>query len=142
MSRSGYCDDYEYIGLYRGTVDRAIKGKRGQAFFAALLAALDAMPEKRLIAHELECESGVCALGALGVERGIQMEGVDPTDRRQVGGLFDIAPCLAAEVVFENDESVGWRGGSGEAPEERWSRMRGWVASNLKPVDDGEGSDA
>ncbi len=36
MSRSGYQDDCEGLNLYRGTVRRAIRGKRGQAFLREL----------------------------------------------------------------------------------------------------------
>ena len=32
MSRSGYSDDCETMGLWRGAVERAIYGKRGQTF--------------------------------------------------------------------------------------------------------------
>lgn len=38
---------------WRGAVASAIRGKRGQAFLREMLAALDAMPEKRLIAGSL-----------------------------------------------------------------------------------------
>lgn len=56
MSRSGYtedCDDNWQLIRWRGAVASAIRGKRGQAFLRELLAALDAMPEKRLIADAL-----------------------------------------------------------------------------------------
>ena len=36
MSRSGYTDECEYLDLYRGKVERAIKGKRGQKFLQEL----------------------------------------------------------------------------------------------------------
>ena len=49
MSRSGYSDDYEGLGLYRQTVENALRGKRGQAFLRELLEALDALDEKKLI---------------------------------------------------------------------------------------------
>ena len=70
MSRSGYSDDWD-IGdnsgwLYRGAVERAIKGKRGQAFLKEMLAAMDALPEPKLIAEELEQEGAVCAIGSVG----------------------------------------------------------------------------
>jgi hypothetical protein len=42
--------------------------------------------------------------------------------------VFDIAKCLAQEVVYENDESP-WRA---ETPEQRWTRMRKWVAAKIK----------
>lgn len=68
MSRSGYCDDYDCdplpLGRWRGQVASAIRGKRGQAFLRELVAALDAMPEKRLIANDLEQAGNVCAIAA------------------------------------------------------------------------------
>jgi hypothetical protein len=132
MSMSGYIDDYDCdnysLGLYRGTVTSAARGKRGQEFFKALLAAMDAMPEKRLIAHELETPEGsVCAIGALGKARGVEMKNIDPEDADRVAGTFNIAACLAREVVYMNDEGSGAR----ETPEERWTRMRVWVESQI-----------
>lgn len=66
MSRSGYSDDCENVGLWRGAVQRATTGYRGQHLLKKLLDALDAMPTKRLIAGAIHDEHGeVCALGAL-----------------------------------------------------------------------------
>lgn len=130
MSRSGYSDDCDgpELNLWRGAVESAIRGKRGQAFFAELAAALDAMPEKRLIVDELQTAGGeFCTIGVLGHARGVDMTTIDPENRRAVAKAFNIAPALAAEVVFENDEA-GWHD---ETPEIRWSRMRQWVESNL-----------
>ena len=55
MSRSGYSEDCDGWALvrWRGAVKSAIRGQRGQAFLRELLAALDAIPDKRLIAEEL-----------------------------------------------------------------------------------------
>lgn len=136
MSRSGYCEHYDdqWASIrWRGAVKSAARGKRGQVFFTELLAALDSMPAKRLIADDLVREDStgfenVCALGALGKARRINMDGLDPEDSARVAGTFDIADCLAREVVFENDEAWGR-----ETPEERWARMRAWVASEIKP---------
>ncbi len=63
MSRSGYSDDLDSWALirWRGQVASAIRGRRGQAVLRDLLAALDAMPEKALVASELETPQGeVC----------------------------------------------------------------------------------
>ncbi|UNY90628.1 MULTISPECIES: hypothetical protein [unclassified Pseudomonas] len=101
--------------------------------------ALDAMPDKRLIAEELEADGQYCALGALGAKRGINMKCIDPYCRESVAAAFEIAPALAAEIVFENDEYPGgfW-GASGkwqrETPEHRWQRMRNWVEANIQAV--------
>jgi hypothetical protein len=93
-----------------------------------LAAALDAMPEKKLITDALEDDGAVCALGALGKSRGIDMAKIDPHDPPQVAGAFDIAECLAQEVVYENDEA-----GYNETPEQRWQRVRKWVVAQIKP---------
>lgn len=128
MSRSGYNDDIDNWQLikWRGMVASSIRGKRGQKFLKDLLDALDAMPEKRLIADELEAQGEVCAIGSLGKARGLNMETIDPEDPPQVAEAFNIAECLAQEVVYENDE-----GKRRETPEERWARMRKWVASKI-----------
>lgn len=137
MSRSGYSDDCEDLELWRGAVASAIRGKRGQSFFRDLAVALDGMPEKRLIADELQSASGeFCAIGVLGAARGMDMAKLDPEDRESVAGAFNIAPALAAEIVFENDENdFHWDASISrsvrETPEQRWLRMRQWIESNL-----------
>ncbi len=137
MSRSGYsddCDDHWALIRWRGAVSSAIRGERGQKLLRDLADALDAMPEKALIADELLVERGqVCALGSLGCARGMQdtLRTLDPYDSKAVSKAFDIAPALAAEIVFENDEG-DWRRDA-ETPAQRWKRMRAWVAMQLKP---------
>ncbi len=129
MSRSGYSDDIEEWALirWRGQVASAIRGKRGQALLRDMIEALDALPEKCLITHDLENEQGdVCALGAVGRKRALKMADVDPEEPEQVAALFDIAPQLAQEIVYENDEVY-----YGETPEHRWQRMRKWAAAHL-----------
>lgn len=150
MSRSGYSDDCENIGLWRSAVDRATFGKRGQAFFKRLVTALDAMPVKRLITGEIVNSSGdVCALGAVD-----PVARVDPEDCYAVGEHFRIAPALAAEIAYMNDErfggeycyaegpdrqsvAVSYRAHCGVwtfieySPEERWSRMRAWAQKQI-----------
>lgn len=65
MSRSGYtedCDGWQLI-MWRGAVASALRGKRGQAFLKEMLAAFDALPEKKLTQNTLEKDGAVCALG-------------------------------------------------------------------------------
>jgi hypothetical protein len=161
MSRSGYTDDCENLGLWRGAVERSIRGKRGQALLRDLAAALDAMPEKRLIANELKDASGeFCTLGVLGAVRGIDMSSIDAEDREAVAQIFNIAPAMAAEIVYENDEVIDtykwvdvvicgpmrpYRYPHYERHErtvrvdiaedvisaKRWQHMRAWVESNI-----------
>ncbi len=68
MSCSGYSDDYDGWDLvcWRGAVNSALKGKRGQAFLIELRDALEAMPAKRLIADSLQADGEFCIIGALG----------------------------------------------------------------------------
>jgi hypothetical protein len=47
---------------WQGVVKSAIRGKKGQAFLKELLSALDAMPEKKLIAEELELKGQLLVL--------------------------------------------------------------------------------
>ena len=139
MSRSGYSDDGEDQWAFirwRGAVASAIRGKRGQAFFVELLAALDAMPEKRLVANVLvDGPSGeVCAMGAVAVARGVDMAGVVPDDpyddygdsSREAGKRLGIPYTLACEIAYMNDEAFG------PTPEKRWQEMRAWVARQIQ----------
>ena len=133
MSRSGYIDDIDdYWSLirWRGAVRSAIRGRRGQAFLKEMLKALDALPEKKLIAKELSdpYDGSVCALGAVGKARGIDMEPIDPEDIETVAGVFGIAGALAKEIVYLNDE---WSYRT-ETPERRFERLREWVAENIR----------
>lgn len=139
MSRSGYIDDCEIWDLirWRGAVASAIRGKRGQAFLLEMYRAMEALPERKLIAGELEADGAVCAIGAVGKARGIDMSKIDPEDRETVAQVFGIPPTLAAEIVFENDEYNYWQK---EEPEARYQRMRQWVVDNLLPVEDTEPS--
>lgn len=144
MSRSGYSDDFDdhwSLVMWRGAVTSALKGRRGQAFLKEMLAAMDAMPAKRLAAHELaasdlvtcshwglfEAES-VCAIGSVGKLRGVDMDRLDPEDYSSVAGAFGIAQAMAQEIVFMNDEA----GNHKETPEDRFARMRKWIDSEIR----------
>lgn len=140
MSRSGYtyeCDDYWADIRWRGAVKAALRGHRGQAFLREMLAAFDAMPAKRLISSALEEAGEVCAIGAVGRTRGLDMAEIDPEDREQVAACFGIAEAMAAEIAYVNDED----GNYSETPEQRFERVRRWVVSELKS-EDGGGPDA
>ena len=129
MSRSGYTydvDQWQSI-MWHGQVASSIRGKRGQEFLRALLAAFDEMPDKRLIADDLERGGQVCAIGALGRARGVDMSKLDPDDDCSVAASFNIATPLACEIFFMNDELI-----QNETPEQRWSRMRNYVASLVR----------
>jgi hypothetical protein len=159
MSRSGYsddCDDPLALGRYRAQVMSAIRGRRGQALLRELLAALDAMPEKRLVAGELEADGSYCALGVVGQARGLNLATIDTYDVESLGPKFNIAEQLAREIMYVNDDYVSeWRWIQVEVfgplqpwqsrcptvrvPNEvvgfeRWQAVRQWVASHVNPT--------
>ena len=133
MSRSNYdYDDGDEWAMirWRGAVTSAIRGKRGQAFLRELRDALDAMPEKILIADELiDAEGDVCAIGTVGIKRGIDLKVIDPDDYDSISKLFDIPKALVREIEFENDEAMAWLA---ETPQQRWARIRRWVVAQIK----------
>ena len=160
MSRSGYTDDCENLGLWRGAVERAIRGKRGQQALKEIAAAMDAMPTKVLAAESLVTADGeFCTLGVLGAARGVDLSPIDPEDAEQVAKAFDLAPAMVREIVYENDEAmVTWKYVDVEItgpvrphwpeygnhivrtmvylPESelgpmRWKRMREWIDQHL-----------
>lgn len=158
MSRSGYTDEVEdQWGLvcWRGAVNSAIKGKRGQAFLRELAAAMDAMPEKVLAAESLVSADGeFCTLGVVGAARGIDMSKLDPEDWHTVAQAFGLAPAMVREIVFENDEGTvqsgryDWAEVVGpvqpwksrrfcvwvpdpDSGAKRWAAMRQWVNKQL-----------
>jgi hypothetical protein len=137
MSRSGYSDDCENPGLWRGAVNRAITGKRGQAFLREMAAALDAMPAKELVADVIVDNGAACAIGSVALARRMDVSELgDGSDSTLVADRFGIASALAAEIAYENDEcGESYRDGRmrHETPAERWTRMRAWVDRHLKP---------
>lgn len=140
MSRSGYSDEGDQWAMicWRGAVESAIRGKRGQAFLKEFRTALDAMPVKKLYEHELQTTDGhSCALGAVGKARGIDMVGWDPEHHSKLADTFNIADALVREIEFMNDE-YPWRRYHQCADNEdeklapqRWQSMRTWVDAQI-----------
>ncbi len=129
MSRSGYTDDCDNLELYRASVERALKGKRGQNFLREMLAAMDAMPDKALIARELvDADGSCCALGTVFKARGIDTSAIDKYDGEAVGGALGIARAMAYEVEYMNDEGAL----GNETPTQRFQRMRAWIVRQMK----------
>ena len=101
MSRSGYtdeCDGWEFV-RWRGAVNSAIRGKRGQAFLNEMVTALDAMQEKRLLVR-LAGDRGRRLLRARG-GRPCAQHGPDadrPDDRETVARTFGIAEARRDHV--------------------------------------------
>lgn len=145
MSRAGYSDDIDNWDLirWRGAVKSSIRGKRGQAFLRELLEALDALPVKELTCDVLQenADGPVCALGAVGRKRGIDMSEIDPDNRSDVASTFGIAEALAAEIMFENDDDFGFCYYA-KPPEDqavkRYVRVRNWVIENLLDATEAE----
>jgi hypothetical protein len=132
MSRHDYSDDCDNIWLYRNAVDRAIGGKRGQAFLRELVVSLDALPAKRLVDGVLVDGGDYCALGAVGLHREIEMDECAEVDASDTAKMFGLARSMAAEIMFVNDDgAIG-----PESPEQRFERVRRWAVSNLKEADE------
>lgn len=130
MSRSNYNEDGDdnwALICWRGAVSSAMNGKRGQAFLREMLEAMDALPEQKLVASELEMGGAVCAIGSVGRSRGVDMAKLDPEDSQHVANVFGISEALAREIVYMNDE---W-GSHKEKPEERFYRMRRWIKASI-----------
>lgn len=141
MSRSGYidaCDSEQLakVNLWRGAVRRAALGKRGRKAIQDLADALDAMPDKKLADGFFKTKEGAhCALGALLEHRGTEL----PEDLREnddyerleycserIAHVLNIAPALAAEVMYLNDEC------DHKSDYMRWQYIRNWCAAALK----------
>lgn len=153
MSRSGYMDDCDQWDLirWRGQVASAIRGKRGQAFLLEMWNAMQALPEHKLIANDLEVEGAVCAIGSVGKARGIDMSKLDPDDYDSVAAAFGVPHQLAQEIVFMNDEGFSdeYVEGPGPnrfsgpgvwvrirlTPEQRFAKMKKWIEAQLLPVE-------
>ncbi|MFZ2648623.1 MAG: hypothetical protein WA210_00830 [Burkholderiaceae bacterium] len=137
MSRADYSDDNDdplALGRWRQAVAMAIQGRRGQAFLRELIEALDAMPEKRLIADALRTREGAfCALGVVGARRGIDLDAIDPDDAESIHLPFGIANAMAREIEYINDEA----GPHSQTPEHRWARVRAWAVAQLKASPEG-----
>lgn len=149
MNRSGYVDDgfdrqeemWAFI-RYRGAVNSAIRGHRGQQLLREMAAALDAMPEKRLIAEELVADNGqCCALGAVALARGLDVSGLNPEEADLVAARFNIAEAMAREIAFINDSAIDPLDQPEARPikeqlkaEERlrWRIVRDWVDRNIR----------
>lgn len=132
--RSGYSDeiDQQDLAMWRGRVASAMRGKRGQQLLRDLLAALDAMPQKRLIRDQLVDGDDVCLLGAGAKVRDVKdIAKIDPEDHAALASRFDVAACLIKEIEDVNDGS-GWRN---ETPEKRYERVREWLIENIKPLE-------
>lgn len=142
MGRSGYTDDYGCddplaMGRYRQAVRMAIQGKRGQAFLREMLEALDALPKKHLVSGSFTKGGGCCALGSVAAARGedvSRLERADPgdVDADDVAFAFGIAPSMAREIMFMNDEGAFY---DGQGEGSRFHYVRNWIVRLLNGED-------
>lgn len=127
MNRSDYTDDSDYDNwraiMYRGAVKSATRGQRGQKLLRDIAQAMDAMPEKVLIADDLARDGQVCALGAAFQLRGINATAYHAENYIAIASALDAAPALVREIAFLNDEC---------GDNNRWLWMRNWVDSEIK----------
>jgi hypothetical protein len=142
MTRYWTGESYDPLdwGRYRAALRSSLRGRRGQQLLRDLIAGLDALPEPELSAGALaDRETGcVCALGAVGLQRGQAFEEMEledlahGTDPEALAGRFDISPTLANEIVQTNDE---WWHNSNEkrAREARFQYVKQWAMSHLRP---------
>jgi hypothetical protein len=123
-------ENWDWI-RWRGAVASAIRGKRGQSFLRDLLAAVDAIESRRLIGQKLEDDHGdVCALGALGRARGLDLSEIDYEDYEAVAKAFGINEKLAQEVMWVNDEWT--RRNNVPDMMERYQTVRRWILEQIR----------
>ena len=141
MSRSNYhddvCYDWSYI-RWRGAVRSGVCSKRGQAFLRNLIDHLDAMPVKYLCSGSFKNDSGeICTLTLPLLEAGISdpidlqslLDDVECGDTKKIQRALSISDALIREIMYQNDEGGPY---DGETGEQRWVRMRAWVAEMIR----------
>ncbi len=147
MGRSGYTegfgeDDPLAMGRYRQAVHMAMQGKRGQAFLRELLATMDAMEEKRLVAHSFVAGPVCCAAGLVAVARGIDLSEFElpedydeyaEVDAAGVANALGIAESMVREIMYTNDDYFQ-RDEQG-VEEARFQYVRAWVVRQLEGKD-------
>ena len=140
MSRywEGESDNPLDWGRYEAAKRSAIRGHRGQKLLRDLIAGLDALPKPELSAGALgDRRSGcVCALGAVALYRGESFDELAKDNGNwspdEIAPDFDIAPTLANEIVYVNDD---WRDSNkAEDRQSRWRHVRAWAIRNLIPT--------
>lgn len=120
MSRSGYyeddgCEDTWAHIRWRGAVASAMRGKKGQAFLKECLAALEAMPDKKLAGQTYEAEGAYCTLGVVGKQRGIDLSRFDSDYfDESYEEDFGVNSKVLREIIWENDGFTGWYDELGE----------------------------
>jgi len=125
--------------LWRANLRRTMQSERGQAFLQELLEALDALPQKRLIQGAMQQGREVCALGAVGLKRRINLGGLDSRNHDELAAAFGISSMLVQEIAYWNDQGMEaclfglTEGGRWKVntPESRFTFVRAWVVARL-----------
>ena len=141
MSRSGYVECYGedaqerwQMIRWRGAVQSAINGKRGQAFLKLALSVLQSMDKKELCANSFASDGQFCLLGVVANHQGVDVSDLfefyceyrDNGDHAiELAEQLNIAPALALEIAFKNDdEQIG-------SDADRFRVIYSWIESNL-----------
>lgn len=170
MSRieEGDCDDTRSFLLscaFTGNIKRALKGKKGQAVLKELAAALEAMPEKRLISSVFaditippgeapvydRVQGDVCTMGCLLIHRKMTkqfrprgqalLEAINEvTCHPDDGGQEAIQQAATAlDLVYPLAYELAYvndeMGAHDETPEQRYERVLAWVRKQIKVVE-------
>ena len=130
--RISYSDDELWPGqfeLWQANCKRSMRGKAGQKSLRELEAALLNLPRKRLIANQLQDESGdVCAIGAL-----VKAKGITPLhpeyEIEDIGVQCGMPRLVAWKVVEMNDVEFS------RTSEERYGKLLSWVQREIARED-------
>jgi hypothetical protein len=125
--------------LWYANLRRTMLSARGQAFLRELLEALDALPQKRLIPGALQQGGEVCAIGAVGLKRGMDLTALDSHEQNEIAHAFGVSSMMVQEIAYWNDQGmeaclVELTDGGGfneNTPEDRFGFVRAWVVSWL-----------
>ena len=126
--------------LWYANLRRTMLSARGQAFLRELLEALDTLPQKRLIPGALQQGREVCAIGAVGLKRCMDLTALDSNEQDEIAHAFGVSSMMVQEIAYWNDQGMeacvlGITDGGGfkeNTPEDRFGFVRAWVVSWLK----------
>jgi hypothetical protein len=153
--RINYNDDEDTPGqfaLWRANCQRSLHGRKGQAALRALEAALVALPSKRLVAHEFDNGTDVCAIGALARAKGHTPKADPEYEMEEIGVELGMPRLVAWLIVELNDILLDtvWEVGDGPqrphcglykggiplirdmTPEERYEKVLTWVRREIR----------
>ena len=141
--RLDYCDEERFpnhFALWEANCRRSLQGKAGQRELREMEAALLALPAKRLVQGVLLSDDGdVCALGAYGRYKGLDLTSFETCDKEITGVEVGIAggmPRLVAWAVVDRNDRLDGQYQVGTfvllTPEERYDQMLAWVRAQLK----------